>query len=179
MPVDASKLFRKPEECSFCENLTIDKVKNISVKDFENIYMIPSKPVVITDGTRGWTATEKFNFDFFKELYKNTSNLKTKTSCQFFPYKTEFKTLKEALNMSKERSRLEEGQKSWYIGWSNCNDEAGRILRQYYNRPYFLPETSENMALSWIFMGGPGYGAHMHVSFARLSHYQLVMTMTL
>lgn len=165
MPVDVSKVFRKPEECSLCENSTkIYKVGNISTQDFENMYMITAQPVVITDGTKGWSAVEHFQFSFFKQLYQNVSSEENKISCQFFPYKTEFKTLKHALNMSNARSRLEEGEKPWYIGWSNCNDEAGKILRQYYDRPYFLPETSENMALNWIFMGGPGHGAHMHVS---------------
>ncbi|KAF6199989.1 hypothetical protein GE061_006288 [Apolygus lucorum] len=37
------------------------------------------------------------------------------------------------------------------------------ILRQHYDRPYFLPENSENKNTDWIFMGTPGYGAHMHV----------------
>lgn len=167
MPVDSSKIFRKPEKCTLCENLTkISKVTNISTQDFENLYMTTAQPVVIADGTRGWTAVENFHFNFFKQLYQNASSERIKTSCQFFPYKTEFKTLKDALNMSTARSRLEEGEKPWYIGWSNCNDEAGKILRQHYERPYFLPETSENMALNWIFMGGPGYGAHMHVSIA-------------
>lgn len=36
-------------------------------------------------------------------------------------------------------------------------------LRKHYSRPYFLPEKSENAATDWIFMGGPGLGAHMHV----------------
>lgn len=122
-------------------------------------YLTPARPVVVTDGTRDWAAVEAFSFDFFKELYANRSVL----SCQFFPYKTEFRSLQEALNMSAARARLDEGEKPWYIGWSNCNDDVEMILSRYYHRPYFLPNTSENMALNWIFMGGPGFGAHMHV----------------
>lgn len=65
--------------------------------------------------------------------------------------------------MSDRRARLEAGTAPWYVGWSNCNDRAGQWLRQHYTRPYFLSEMSENIALTWIFMGGPGNGAHMHV----------------
>lgn len=100
-----------------------------------------------------------FSFEFFRNLYRGYSVF----SCQFFPYKTEFKTLEEALNMSEARARFKEGEKPWYIGWSNCNDEVGKVLSSYYKRPYFLPDTSENLSLNWIFMGGPGFGAHMHV----------------
>ena len=30
--------------------------------------------------------------------------------------------------------------------------------------PYFLPDTSESSKTDWLFMGCPGYGAHLHVS---------------
>lgn len=160
IPVDASKIFRKPEDCDFCTGVTrVDKIKNVTSSDFETFYLRPAKPVVVIDGTREWLAIDAFSFTFFKNLYHGYAKL----HCQFFPYKTEFQSLKEALNMSERRARLEAGEKPWYIGWSNCNDEAGKTLSRYYQRPYFLPDTSENMALNWIFMGGPGFGAHMHV----------------
>lgn len=55
------------------------------------------------------------------------------------------------------------GTAPWYIGWSNCNPEVTQELRQHYGKPYFLPNTSENDDIDWMFMGGPGLGAHMHV----------------
>lgn len=143
----------------------VDKIKNISPSDFEENYTSKIKPVVVSDGTKDWSSIDTFTFDFFKKLYEPTfDDDNVKQDCQFFPYKTNFKSLQEALSMNSSRSKLEAGTESWYIGWSNCNDDAGRMMRQHYRRPYFLPDTSENMALSWIFMGGPGFGAHMHVS---------------
>nr|CAI5822565.1 unnamed protein product [Callosobruchus analis] len=65
--------------------------------------------------------------------------------------------------MSESRANLEPQEKPWYVGWSNCNDNAGKVLQQYYSKPYFLGNNSEDIALTWIFMGGPGYGAQMHV----------------
>ena len=47
---------------------------------------------------------------------------------------------------------------------SNCDAATGNILRQHYQRPYFLPRSAESSKTDWIFMGSPGYGAHMHVS---------------
>ena len=47
---------------------------------------------------------------------------------------------------------------------SNCDAETSHVLRQHYQRPYFLPDTAESTHADWIFMGTPGYGAHMHVS---------------
>ena len=163
-PFDQTKVFREMEDCNFCKNVTqVNRVNNMSPEEFEIQYILKTKPVVVTDGTRGWSAPDVFNFNFFKKLYETTNIENDDNECQFFPYKTEFKSLSEALNMSTDRSMLETGTKPWYIGWSNCNDNAGKILRQYYSTPYFLPKTSENIALNWIFMGGPGLGAHMHV----------------
>lgn len=51
-----------------------------------------------------------------------------------------------------------------YLYRSNCDSEAANELRKHYKRPYFLPEVSESSKTDWIFMGCPGYGAHMHVS---------------
>ena len=47
---------------------------------------------------------------------------------------------------------------------SNCDENIGTILREHYDRPYFLPPTAESEKTDWIFMGSTGYGAPMHVS---------------
>ena len=47
---------------------------------------------------------------------------------------------------------------------SNCDSSAANVLRKYYQKPYFLPDDSESSKTDWIFMGCPGYGAHLHVS---------------
>ena len=52
----------------------------------------------------------------------------------------------------------------FYSCRSNCDFSAANTLRKHYKRPYFLPELSESSKTDWIFMGSPGYGAHLHVS---------------
>ncbi|CAH0557002.1 unnamed protein product [Brassicogethes aeneus] len=157
-------VLRPPEYCEICRNVTtIDKVENISPESFYYDYVKPCKPVIVKDGALGWEAMKLFSFDFFKHVYESLPEKRTNTRCQFFPYQTEFRSLKEVFNMSSARAKLEPGEKNWYIGFNNCNDEAGQILKQYYETPYFLSPNLENIALSWIFMGGPGHGAQMHV----------------
>lgn len=78
----------------------------------------------------------------------------------------------EALDIPPERVNYEPGTKPWYFGWSNCNYEVAQELRKHYDRPYFLPELSENNAVDWIFMGGPNLGAHMHIDNVRLPSWQ-------
>lgn len=47
---------------------------------------------------------------------------------------------------------------------SNCDSRIANVLRKYYSRPYFLPADSLLTKTDWLFMGSPGYGAHLHVS---------------
>ncbi|CAG7821994.1 unnamed protein product [Allacma fusca] len=157
----AMEIFRPPVPCIFCQNVkSADRVENISPAEFERRYAYTGRPVVITDAMVNWTATSSFSFSFFKSIYAEGSRSLEHQGedCLFFPYVTEFRSLAEVFNMSEARSN-----QPWYIGWSNCDAETSHILRQHYQRPYFLPDTAESTHADWIFMGTPGYGAHMHI----------------
>ncbi|XP_074109984.1 bifunctional arginine demethylase and lysyl-hydroxylase JMJD6 [Cotesia typhae] len=153
------KIFRPAEDCSMCQSIQqVEKLANIDPDFFEQRYAYSGKPVVITDATVNWTAAQLFSFSFFKSLYHGRA-----ANCQFFPYKTGFKSLQDVFNMSEDRILLKPGSEPWYVGWSNCDEKIGSILRQHYSRLYFLPTTAESEKTDWIFMGSPGYGAPMHV----------------
>lgn len=157
---------RPPVDCFVCNGIRrIEKVSKITPEEFEQKYAYSGKPVVITDATSNWTATEHFSFDFFKSIYSQDSPAleNSDVNCQFFPYKTDFSNLGEVFNMSEDRAHLKDLSKPWYIGWSNCDSTAANLLRQHYQRPYFLPRVAECSRTDWIFMGSPGYGAHMHI----------------
>ena len=47
---------------------------------------------------------------------------------------------------------------------SNCDPFVREELRKYYTKPGFLPDDAETGDQDWIFMGGPGPGAPIHVS---------------
>lgn len=105
---------------------------------------------------------QEFDFNFFANFYSEGKMGKQINDCFYFAYKSGLKSLQEVFNMDEARANLS-GQ-PWYVGWSTCYDGETRRLRSYYNRPYFLPKTAESDMVDWIFMGGPGQGAHMHVS---------------
>lgn len=46
----------------------IDRIKNISKEDFIKNYYKPQKPVVIEGFTKHWSAYEKWNFDYIKQI---------------------------------------------------------------------------------------------------------------
>ncbi|CAF3193825.1 unnamed protein product [Rotaria sp. Silwood2] len=171
-------IFRPPTSCDICHKLDhIERVSNITREEFEEKYAYTNRPVIITDGMNDWLAKEKFNFKFFKRLYRmNSSALRAvEENCQFFPYKNknEFETLGDVFDMNLERAyMIDEDYRPWYVGWSNCDYSTAYLLRQYYSRPYFLPEQSESSKLDWIFMGTPGLGAHMHIDNVDLPSWQ-------
>lgn len=156
---------RKRTNCSLlCDGLTeIPRVSDLSKQEFATKYAYTGRPVVVVDGAKNWSAIERFNFTFFKELFeKNKEAFRVnEEECQFFPYRTEFISLEQALNMSKERSEWK--AEPWYFGWSNCDPAIREELRTHYQLPYFLPSQSETSEQDWIFMGGPGPGAQIHI----------------
>lgn len=110
---------RKRTNCSLlCDGLTeIPRVSDLSKQEFATKYAYTGRPVVVVDGAKNWSAIERFNFTFFKELFeKNKEAFRVnEEECQFFPYRTEFISLEQALNMSKERSEWK--AEPWYFGW--------------------------------------------------------------
>lgn len=114
---------------------------------------------------------QTFDYWFFKDIY-STATGGRQHNCQFFPYKSGFASLAEAFEMNAERVNYAPDTAPWYFGWSNCNPTVAEELRQHYGRPYFLPATAENDDIDWMFMGGVGMGAHMHVDNVRLASWQ-------
>lgn len=161
--------------CSICQHLESVPIEhNISADEFRQNYAYSITPVLIKDATRSWTAMETFSYDFFKKLYTETEDaLKTiKEECQFFPYKTEFETLADVFNISEDRANFKEGETPWYIGWSNCHKGIQMELRKHYQRPYFLPNDFESSWIDWIFMGGFGPGAFIHIDYVQKPSWQ-------
>lgn len=151
-------VFRPPISCDICQDMNhIERISNITREEFEEKYAYTNHPVIITDAMNDWLALEKFDFKFFKRLYRtNSSALRAvEEHCQFFPYKNkhEFETLGDVFDMDLERAyMINDDYQPWYVGWSNCDYSTAYLLRQYYTRPYFLPEQSESSKLDWIFM---------------------------
>ena len=80
--------------------------------------------------------------------------------------------LKDAFNMPSERWKMQGNYTPWYFGWANCDEDAGRILRKYFERPNFLPTDSESGQRDWIFIGTPGFGAPMHLDNVKYPSWQ-------
>lgn len=70
---------------------------------------------MVTDAMANWTALEVFSFAFLKTLYHGEKA--DSSRCQFFPYQTEFRDLRDVFEMSNDRASLGKHTKPWYVGW--------------------------------------------------------------
>ena len=114
------EIARPLTHCEMCRDLKAVPIEdNLTTEKFIEKYAYSAVPVLVKNATQNWTAMSTFSFHFFKELYGQTDGaLKSvEEECQFFPYKTEFETLEEALNITDARANFTEGEKPWYIGW--------------------------------------------------------------
>ncbi|XP_045489278.1 uncharacterized protein LOC111004051 [Pieris rapae] len=171
LPSSSKSLFRPPEDCSMCIDIkNVTRLSDITAEEFEELFAYTTKPVIVTDATRDWRAIEEFSYDFFAHFYLNEKKGKRINDCFYFAYKSGLDSLEEVFTMDEKRANL--SGEPWYVGWSTCYDEEIRKLRSYYSRPYFLPRTAESDMVDWIFMGGPGQGAHMHVDSVRHISWQ-------
>ncbi|XP_002731871.1 uncharacterized protein LOC100374815 [Saccoglossus kowalevskii] len=169
------EITRPVENCDICRGFdSVPVVENLSREEFLERHAYSGVPVLVTGATANWTAMQAFNFSFFKQLYEGIDGalLNVEEECQFFPYNTEFRTLAEVFNMTEDRAAFKENERTWYVGWSNCHPEVASVLREHYERPYFLPVDSESSALDWIFMGGSGIGANIHLDFVQRPSWQ-------
>ncbi|XP_063360705.1 uncharacterized protein LOC134649805 [Cydia amplana] len=171
LPSSSKALFRPPEDCSMCVGVDdVTRVANVSAQEFEELYAYNTVPVIVTDATKEWKAIKEFNFNFFRDFYRQGSLGRQTGDCSFFAYNSGLRSLSEVFAMDERRANL--SGDPWYVGWSTCLDGETRALREYYSRPYFLPRAAESDATDWLFMGGPGQGAHMHVDSVRHVSWQ-------
>ncbi|XP_020812913.1 uncharacterized protein LOC110187784 [Drosophila serrata] len=164
---------RPPESCYFCENIKhVPRLQNISPQEFEQKFAYSAAPVIVSDATQNWTAVSLFNYWYFRDVYAKAKQKQHIRECQFLPYKTGFLDIYEALDMPEDRVNLRPREQPWYFGWSNCHAETAEEFRRHYGRPYFLPESSENNAVDWFFIGTSGLGTQMHIDNVRLPSWQ-------
>ncbi|CAH3162777.1 unnamed protein product [Porites lobata] len=55
---------------------------------------------------------------------------------------------------------------------SNCDPVIREKLRNYYSKPAFIPDDAETGDQDWIFMGGPGPGAPIHLDMVNRPSWQ-------
>lgn len=91
MPQQLAMAFRPTEDCDFCRNVTeVQRVSNISPKEFEERFAYNAVPVIVIDATVDWSALNVFDYWYFQRVYETAYDDSERTNCQFFPVRLFF-----------------------------------------------------------------------------------------
>jgi len=157
---------RTPLNCSCWDVDQIDDVdiNDITEEQYKQRYAYSNRPLVIRNAAANWKALQVLDYEWLKTEYLRNPDVVEESwdNCFFKCYKTsEFKSLADVFHISSERIAgisLE----PWYVGWSVCHQSVLSQLSSLISLPNFL-ENFQVEGNMWIFLGTPGYGAHLHL----------------
>lgn len=146
----------------------IERVSNISAKDFQKHFVKPQKPVVIENVTQNWPAFEKWNFDYIKEiagekmvpLYNNDP----------VDYSKKVNEPVATMKMSEYVDLLQSGPTDLRIFLYNLMKQVPELQQDYK-----MPDLGLNLfkSLPMLFFGGDGSNVFMHydIDLANILHF--------
>lgn len=146
----------------------VERVSNISAKDFQNLYIKPQKPVVVENLIQDWPAFEKWDFDYLKKvagdkivpLYNNDP----------VDYSQKVNEPIARMKMSEYIDLMMEGPTDLRIFLYNLMKEVPELQNDYQ-----LPDLGLNLfkSLPMLFFGGEGSNVFMHydIDLANILHF--------
>ena len=157
-----------PKNCSTCAD--IDKIEELSFEEmtadlYKQRYSDSNRPVIIRNVSSDWPAINTLDYHWLRDQYTASDDILDEegSNCFFKCYKTdEFKTLRDVFQLSPERLKTESESRPWYVGWTVCHKPVLAELNKLVELPSFLSEF-DMIGNMWIFIGTPGYGAHLHL----------------
>jgi len=157
---------RVPMNCTCTDVEEIDDVPlaEMTAELFRDKYLRTNRPVIIRNVSLGWQAMKVLDFSWLKAQYTKTEDVLQyeADNCYFKCYKTnEFPDLGSVFAMSEQRVS-DVMSSPWYVGWSVCHPPVLKEIEKLVEVPPFL-SSLERMGNVWIFVGSPGYGAHLHL----------------
>lgn len=146
----------------------VERVAEISAKDFQKHYVQPQKPVVIENITKEWPAFEKWNFDYIKQiagdkivpLYNNEP----------VDYSKKVNEPVAQMKMSEYVDLLRQGPTDLRIFLYNLMRQVPDLQKDYQ-----MPDLSLKLfkSLPMLFFGGEGSNVFMHydIDLANILHF--------
>ncbi|CAL1685504.1 unnamed protein product [Lasius platythorax] len=139
------------EDCVTCEALeTIDRLSDVRYRNLVDNYLSRDAPAIITDAMDSWAVmnTDYFWFDNITHLYLENERLMETVPCALT---SNLRTGSSDLAAFLRRVHAPEVAK-WFVHWQNCDINAVKVLRKYYQRPYFLSSTVSPAHFNWVLM---------------------------
>ncbi|XP_059510986.1 uncharacterized protein LOC125464260 isoform X2 [Stegostoma tigrinum] len=111
-------------------------------------YLRQNLPVIITDGAEEWVAQREFTLPFLTQLYSGHPVLQSTEVCSYWDSLHSVENNPMAFFEKVRQQRLNQ----WAVQWKNCNKAAAKVIRAFYQRPYFLPPVVELAESNWLLM---------------------------
>ncbi|XP_031782233.1 uncharacterized protein LOC103317435 [Nasonia vitripennis] len=139
------------EDCVACEALeSIDRLSDVRYRQLVDNYFSRDAPAIITDAMHSWSAmnTDFFWFENITQLYLENERLMETVPCALT---SNLRTGSSDLAAFLRRVHSP-GVAKWFVHWQNCDINAVKVLRKYYQRPYFLSSTVSPAHFNWVLM---------------------------
>ncbi|XP_069788970.1 uncharacterized protein [Narcine bancroftii] len=140
----------QPADCiNVCQKYpAVESLQKVDPKVVLQKYLRQNLPLVITDGTEEWAALREFTVPFLTRLFNGHSMLQNTIVCSYWDSHNSLEKSPSAFLEKIHDQRLAH----WAIQWKNCNKAAAKVIRGFYQRPYFLPPVVELAESNWLLM---------------------------
>lgn len=146
----------------------IERVSEISAKEFQKYYVKPQKPVVIEKITKDWPAYEKWNFDYIKEV----------AGKKIVPlYNNDPVDYSKKVNEPVERMKMSEYVDLLHQGPTDLRIFLYNLLKQVpdLQNDFKYPDLGLKLfkSMPMLFFGGEGSNVFMHydIDLANILHF--------
>jgi len=144
LPEDKFEINEKT--CKYCSNIvklnnnTLDKYKDFSKSEMSTHYLAFQQPVIVEDATKGWPSTQ-INMELLSKLYQTHPLLShSMGSCVYETTVTQTSNFYDFITAYVDKTL----QNNWHIRWENCDTKSAKIIRKYYSRLYFIPDSVQS-----------------------------------
>ncbi|XP_054280611.1 uncharacterized protein LOC128998487 [Macrosteles quadrilineatus] len=139
------------DDCVSCEVLDhVDRLNKVSYNLVLDSYLNRDAPFIVTDAMDSWPVmrTDEFYFDNITQLYLRDEKLIETVPCILT---TNLRTGSSDLLAFLKRIHSPSVDK-WFVHWQNCDINAVKALRKFYQRPYFLSNSVSPAHFNWVLM---------------------------
>ncbi|XP_063220213.1 uncharacterized protein LOC134529747 [Bacillus rossius redtenbacheri] len=139
------------EDCISCEALEyVDRLGNVAYEQLLDGYLSRDAPLIVIDAMESWPVmnTDDFWFDNITQLYLQDDKLVDTVPCILT---TNLRLGSSDLHAFLKRISSPQADK-WFVHWQNCDINAVKALRKFYQRPYFLSSSVSPAHFNWVLM---------------------------
>jgi hypothetical protein len=150
----------------------VDVVADISAEEFKQKYFDPKIPVVIRNLSKQWTAYNKWNWEYFKEIVgdKKVGIYNNVKSDAYTPINKadDYTTFGEYVDM------ISKGPAAWRIFLFNIFSHAPQLTKDFTWPDHLMKGFVKRVPM--LFVGGKGSITHMHfdIDLSHIVHTQFL-----